>query len=173
MDDATRRAALALNAINEEDHFFQTTLRKETLSSSRRGERVLKVQEHMLEFVQDSCCKVRCCGFLELQKSVEWPRFGGYVPMVKESRMSQPVGSISVSLLEKKITESVKLFESLPIKMRDYYKYYSSGSAIKVADLDSLKATKKCLMVKGGRYAQLAYMLLKRKVIELVDTKTL
>lgn len=90
--------------------------------------------------------------------------------MVKESRDSEPLDPKLVSSREGDIAGSVDMLSALPVCMRDFY---SSGSVLDEPDFDSLKATKKCLMIKDGKYAQLVITLLEKKVIELVDTKPL
>lgn len=88
--------------------------------------------------------------------------------MIKKSWMSQPVGPTLVSSPEGEVAGPVKLFESLPVRMR---KYYSSRSVMKVLDPEFLKATRKRLMVRDGKHEQLITMLLEREVNKMVDTK--
>lgn len=131
--------------MNKQDPFYEAALKKDFLPSCRRRAQILKVQEHVVDFVRSRCHKAKRHRYLRLQESVEWPRLWGYVPIVNTSRMSKPLDPSLISPVEGEIARSVKMLESLPIRLREYY--FSEG-VIREPARDSLKVIKRCLIAK-------------------------
>lgn len=88
--------------------------------------------------------------------------------MEKEIRNTLPVDSVVDSLPEGEVAGLGKMLQGLPVHLRGYYE---CGEVLQKPDSKVVKATRKCLLVKDGKYDALVGKLLEKRIVELVDEK--